>query len=109
MNYTKEQDILLGKRLQDIREGLGYSRDEFAEMFSLSVDQYKRLERGESRITIDKVRLLYQTHHVDPTYLIIGERPAKMDIDYFLANSQKEQRDEFMERIIDYLKRLVIK
>jgi len=108
MTYTNEENILLGKGLQEIRENLGYKREVFAELFGLSLDQYKRLERGESRITVDKVALLYRTYHIDPTYLIVGESPDKVDIDYFLANSSKAQRNEFITRVMEYLTRLAL-
>lgn len=72
MDSSKKQDIQMGERLREIRENLGYTREEYAELFHISPDQYERLERGESRITVDKVQILYET---------------------FFANSQKAQRD----------------
>lgn len=109
MFYAKEEDILLGKRLQEIREGLGRTREEFAELFGLSVEQYKRLEQGKSRITVDKIRLLYNVYHVDPTYLIIGKRSTDVDLDYFLTNSLKEEKTEITERVIDYIRLLALR
>ena len=51
--------------------------------------------------------LLY-TSGIDPTYLITGESSMKdFNLDYYVANSTKEQRNDFFDRVLAYLSKLI--
>ena len=75
----------------------------------------KETKRGkteyEPRITgisVDKVLTLYHKYGIDPTYLITGESSMKdFNLDYYVANSTKEQRNEFFDRVLAYLSKLI--
>ncbi len=105
MDYDKRQDVELGLRLREIRESLHFTQSQFAEVFGIEVSQYKRIEKGISRITIDKVRTLYDKYSIDPDFLILGERGDKNDgdMEHIFANSSKESKKRFLSYILEYL------
>ena len=44
----------LGKRLRELRKSIGLSQKEMAERLDVSANFYGKIERGESKIPIDK-------------------------------------------------------
>lgn len=107
MNYGKKQDIELGMRLCEIRESMHYTQSQFAETLDIEVSQYRRIEKGISRITIDKVRLLYETYHIDPDYLILGMQEDISEMEHIFVNSSKEQKGKFLSYMLEYIRRAV--
>lgn len=105
----KELNMQIGERLREIRENLGYTRAEFADILCVAEGHYKRYETGATELPMYKVKVLYSQLNIDPTYLIIGEVTDGFDLDIFMANSTREQRDEFFKRILEYMARLLIK
>lgn len=75
----------------------------------MTVEHYRKLEAGTTGISVDKVLILYQKYGIDPTYLITGESSniKEFNLDYYVANSSKEQRNEFFDRVLSYLSRLL--
>ena len=57
----------------------------------------------------DKMFNLNEKYNIDPTYLITGvsSTVAGFDLDSFVANSSKEARNEFIERFIGYVVKLL--
>ena len=50
---TEEQKLInvqIGKRLQTVRENMGYTQEAFAEVLSVDAGHYQKLERGTIRI-----------------------------------------------------------
>ena len=43
--------------------------------------------------------ILYEKYKIDPTYLLTGEKNHTFDVELFLANCSREERDEFIDRI----------
>lgn len=107
MNYGKKQDLELGIRLCELRESMHYTQSQFAETLGVEVSQYKRIEKGFSRITIDKVRLLYEKYHIDPDYLILGNQEDTTDMEHLFVNSSKEQKSRFLSYMLEYIRRAV--
>lgn len=69
-------------------------------------EQSKPAEAGHAGI--DKVLTLYHKYGIDPTYLITGESSMKdFNLDYYVANSTKEQRNDFFDRVLAYLSKLI--
>lgn len=104
MSRAKKNDnIEISMRLRAIRVSMGKSQAELAEILEVSDDHYRKLENGSSGLTIDKVRILYEKLRVDPTYLITGKRMEDFDMDTYLTNCSKDQRDEFFRRCLAYI------
>lgn len=109
MDYEKRQDIELGLRLCELRESMHYTQSQFAEALGIEVSQYKRIEKGISRITIDKVRILHDKYQIDPDFLILGDDEDTTDMEHIFVNSSKEQKGKFLSYILEYFRRAVEK
>ncbi|NLL77382.1 MAG: helix-turn-helix transcriptional regulator [Clostridiales bacterium] len=105
----KELNIQIGERLREIRENLGYTREEFADILCVAEGHYKRYETGATELPMYKVKILHSKLNIDPTYLIIGEMADSFDLDVFMANSTREQRDQLFKRVFEYMERLLVK
>lgn len=103
----KEINIQIGKRLQTARENSGYTQEAFAETLDVGVEHYRKLESGAYSLQPEKMLILYEKYKIDPTYLITGEKNGSFDIELFLANCSREERDRFIERMLAYMKKLM--
>ena len=103
----KEINIQIGKRLQTARENSGYTQEAFAEMLDVGVEHYRKIESGAYGLQPEKMLILYEKCKIDPTYLITGEKTYIFDVEVFLANCSREERDKFLERILAYMKHLM--
>lgn len=99
----KSSNVEIGSRLRLIRENLGRSQAEFSEILEIGDDHYRKLESGSTGLTIEKVRILYEKLNIDPTYLLTGERQDEFDLDRYLVNCSKEQRDKLLQRCLEYI------
>lgn len=105
----KDINLQIGKRLREARINLNRKKPEFAETLDLTEEHYRKLEAGKTRISADKLFILHEKYGIDPTYLITGICSTKADfnLDSFVANSTKEDRDNFFERVLAYVVRLI--
>lgn len=105
----KDINIQIGKRLQEVRENNGYTQERFAEILDVGVEHCRKLESGLHGLPPEKMLVLYQKFRNDSTYLITGEKNQQFNVELFLANCNRKQRDEFIERMMDYMKKLILK
>ena len=105
----KNTNILVGKRLREERINKKISIAEIAGVLGITEEHYRKLEAGSTGISTDKLLILYDTYGTDPTYLITGVNSNRMEfnLDYFAANSSKEQRDQFFDRVLAYISELI--
>ena len=52
--------------------------------------------------------ILYKKYKIDPTYLLTGEKNHTFDVEMFLANCSREERDKFLDRMLIYMRKLMI-
>lgn len=104
----KDINIQIGKRLQEVRENSGYTQEKFAEVLDVGVEHYRKLESGLHGLQPEKMLVLYQQYKIDPTYLITGEKKQQFNVEMFLANCSRQQRDEFIELILTYMKNIML-
>ena len=65
---TEEQKLInvqIGKRLQTVRENMGYTQEAFAEVLSVDAGHYQKLERGLYGLSTDKLLTLYERYRID--------------------------------------------
>jgi transcriptional regulator with XRE-family HTH domain len=106
----KAVNIQLGKRLADARKNLGRTQAEFADLLGVTEEHYRKYESGANGLSVDKILLLYQKYGIDPTYLITGAcLKNDFDVDYYIANCNKEQKDAFVDRVLAYMSRMIKK
>lgn len=108
MSRAKKNDnIEIGMRLRAIRINLGKSQADFAEIMEISDDHYRKIESGSSGLTLEKVKMLYERLNIDPTYLLAGKRMDDFDLDKYLVNCSKEQRDNVFRHCLAYIERYI--
>lgn len=105
----KSLNILIGKRLQEIRENCGYTQEKFAETLDVGVEHYRKIESGAYGLQPEKLLTLYKVYSIDSTYLITGIKNQEFNLDIFLANCSREQRDVFIQKVLSYMGNLIIK
>lgn len=105
----KETNILVGKRLKAARTNLGYRQADFAVTLKVTEEHYRKYELGATGLSADKILLLYRRYGIDPTYLLTGEKVKDFDVDYFVANCDENQKEQFLKRIFAYLQHLVFR
>ena len=104
----KDINIQIGKRLRTARQNSGYTQEAFAEALDVGVAHYRKLESGIYGLQPEKLLLLYEKYKIDQTYLITGDKNQTFDIELFLANCSREERDRFIDRILTYMRKLMI-
>ncbi|MEG0483902.1 MAG: helix-turn-helix transcriptional regulator [Oscillospiraceae bacterium] len=70
----------MGERLKTQRKSLHLTQATVAEMLNLSLNFYGAIERGEKRISLEKIILASEKLDIDPTYLLTGKEREKMVI-----------------------------
>ncbi len=109
-NYRKEANIQIGKRLREARNNLGRTQAEIAVLFGVSEEHYRKYESGATGLSADKLLVLYSEYGMDPTYLITGHcLKNDFDVEYYIANCSREQKDAFVDRVLAYIARMVKK
>lgn len=109
-NYRKEANMQIGKRLRESRNNMGRTQAEIAVLFGVSEEHYRKYESGSTRLSADKILLLYNEYGIDPTYLITGNcLKNDFDVEYYIANCSKEQKDVFVDRVFAYMLRIIKK
>lgn len=103
----KEINIQIGKRLQTARENSGYTQEVFAEALDVGVEHYRKIESGVYGLQPEKMLILYEKYRIEPTYLVTGDTNHKVDIELFLANCSREERDAFIDRMLAYMRKLM--
>ena len=53
-------------------------------------------------------KLQYDINKIDPTYLLTGEKNHTFDVEMFLANCSREERDKFLDRMLIHMRKLMI-
>lgn len=110
MEMTRQDiNLQVGRRLREARLNLNIKKAEFAEVLEVSEEHYRKLEAGKTGLSADKMYILHTRYDIDPTYLITGISSAMIgfDLDSFVANSSKEDRDHFIERVLAYVVKLI--
>ena len=104
----KKINIQIGRRLQLARENMGYTQETFAETLDVGVEHYRKIESGVYGLHPEKMLILYEKYKIDPTNLIVGASHSTYDVEMFLANCSREDRDSFMEHMLLYMHKLMI-
>ena len=108
--YRKNVNIQIGKRLKEARENRGRTQAEVTVSFGISDEHYRKYESGATGLSADKLLILYKEYGIDPIYLITGECMKKrFNVDYYIANCNKEQKNVFIDEVVAYISRMLKK
>ena len=82
----EEQNEIIGRRLQDVRESAHMDFYDMAKLLRVSVGHYRKIERGVYGLDVEKLVILYEKLDVDPLYLLAGRQKARREsVDSHLA------------------------
>lgn len=100
MHVLKNNEVI--KRLKAIRTGNGYTQSQFAEILDMSYDDYKKMERGDVRIPIDKLVLIEERLNVPAEYIIFGKKDEFDEL--WLKSQMLSDKDKlrFFMRLYSY-------
>ena len=70
---TTELYVEIGERLRQQRKKMGMTQEETAELLGISSTYYGEIERGNRKLSIQKVLTVYEKMDLEPTYLLTGE------------------------------------
>ena len=95
----------IGKRIQNIRENMGMTKEEFAKLLGITGQYLGMVERGKCYLSIEKLKILCDISHMSADYILFGK-------DDNLPNNTKkilsEFNDEQLQAGLDALKKLAI-
>ena len=103
----KFENVEIGKRLRECRINLGLSQARMAEILDVTDDHYRKLESGNTGLTIGKIRILFEKLQIEPTYLLTGKQSEEMDLDKYLANCTAQQSNALFARSLQYFWNMV--
>lgn len=99
----------IGARLKEFRKSIDIDKSEIAQRLNVSDEHYRKIESGATGLSAEKMLILHDKYDIDLTYLVTGTYNNAIDfnLDYYIANSSKEQRDDFIERMLAYLEEMM--
>lgn len=72
------------------------------------MEHYRKIELGMYGLQRENMLILYKKYKIDPTYLLTDEKNLTFDVEMFLANCSREERDKFLDRMLIYMRKLMI-
>lgn len=88
-----------GKRLKKLRERLGHTQEQFAELLDISVTLYKKMESGSYNISVKNLRRLKELTGISIDYIMFGEQEEFEEIWMSLENSDNLTK---MKMLLDW-------
>ena len=73
MNDNRQQMSAIGQRLKKCRIQLGKSTSEMATELGITDSEYKKIEKGEEKISLEIIILLDERFHINCRYLLTGK------------------------------------
>ena len=95
----------IGKRLKTFRKSNGYTQEQFSELLNMSLNFYGKIERGQSRLSIEKLVLLHEKFDIDIDYLLTGTPSKNVDYNSVLqkisvwSRNRRQMTDKYILRI----------
>ena len=93
-------NVMVGRRLQKIRKMLDVPSADMAETLHISVEHYRKLERGDHGISLATLVLLHEKFGIDLNYLLTG-RAREEDIARDLIGGKPEEVFYFLHQLLD--------
>lgn len=73
MNDNRQQMSAISQRLKKCRIQLGKSTSEMATELGITDSEYKKIEKGEEKISLEIIILLDERFHINCRYLLTGK------------------------------------
>ena len=91
-------------RIHNIRTKLGYTQEQFAEILDVAYSTYKKIERAESGITVNQLRLLNKHMGISVDYLLFGDNKDFDETWISVQNLSENDKLRMFLRLHAYLK-----
>ena len=75
----------IGQRLKGLRDVLDIEARQVADLCGISVEQYEKMERGESELSVANLQKIAREYQIDLDVLLFGEEPHMSN--YFLTRN----------------------
>lgn len=89
--------VQIGARLRGLREVLDIPAQEIADLCNISVEQYEKIERGETDPSVFRLQKISKRYGIDLDVLMFGEEPTMEG--YFITRKgqgmQVERRSDY--------------
>ena len=95
----------IGSRLREVRKSYKLTQEKFAKQLGISLNYYGQIERGQSGLSLEKLKLLYDKFDVDLLYLITGDKSHQVTINEIISDCPKEKLFD-MEQLLRYASNL---
>ncbi len=92
------------ERIHNIRNKMGYTQEKFAEILDVVCSTYKKIERAESGVTVNQLRLLKDQLGISSDYLLFGENKDFEATWLMIQNLSENDKLCMFLRLQDYLK-----
>ena len=96
--------VEIGDRLRLRREALGMTQKEAADLLEMSETFYGEIERGNRRLSIERMLLVHERMDMSLTWLLAGEKPVVIPEE--ITRQLPEEKTERMERLFRELAKL---
>lgn len=101
-----EENRALSNRVKEIRINMGKTQEEFAELFGVTLNAYKKFESAENQITLKALRILNKEYNISSDYLLFGEKTGMEDVWKGFQNCEEEDKLLLLLRIWAYFSKL---
>ena len=88
----------IGDRLRARREKMGLTQKQTAKLLGISETYYGEIERGNRKLTIERILLVRKHLELDPTYLITGEHNSNQ-----LMEECPKGKEDLVIQLMHYL------
>lgn len=92
------------ERLRAIRNEMGYTQEKFAEILDVAYPIYKKIERAESGVTVNQLRLMKEQLDISADYLLFGAGSNFDEAWVMVKNLSENDKLRTFLRLYEYLK-----
>lgn len=101
---SDEDVVEIGRKLRELREKFGYTKQQFANELYWDVSSYQKIESGRTLMTLDKAVQIHRKYGVDLNYFAADD--ALYDENEILTqittNASKEKTARWLIRLLEY-------
>lgn len=91
-----------GNRVKMIRQTLGLTQEQLAEVLDLSLSGYKKLESGEVNLTLDKIYALNEKFGLSANYILFDEQAEIQDVWIEISKLSETEKLQMLLRLYAY-------
>lgn len=97
--------VEIGERLRLQRKKMGLTQEQAAELLGISSTYYGEIERGNRKLSIQRVLTVYEKMGLEPTYLLTGQQLTSKEVSSLFQDCPKE-KEPVLEQVLRYLSML---